>query len=86
VLAVGLARRVHSAVVPARLPIALLASVPLGLAAWAAFQAIDPEGRVVTAALLVVVGALGASAYLGGLRGLGVAVTLPRRGAGAAAP
>jgi hypothetical protein len=39
-------------------------SVPLAVAGWLVVRAVDPSGRIATAAVLAVVGAAGAAAYL----------------------
>ena len=62
-LAAGLSRRTSHAIVPRKLlPVAMLAA-SLAAAAWAATRAIDPSGRVETAAVLAVVGLLGGGVY-----------------------
>ena len=48
----------------------MLAAV-IGVAAWAAVSALDPEGRVATGAALVVVGGGGALVYAGAVRRVG---------------
>jgi putative peptidoglycan lipid II flippase len=68
VLAFVLRRRLHQPLFPTALPLALALSAGLGAGAWALFRLIGPTGRVVTIALLVGVGALGAALYFGTLR------------------
>jgi putative peptidoglycan lipid II flippase len=71
VLGVGLARRTGQSLVPPALLRSVLVAAPIGLAAWLAFRAIDPAGRLGNLAVLVVVTAVGGSAYLLGVRALG---------------
>lgn len=71
VLGVGLARRTGQSLIPPALVRSVLVAAPIGLAAWLVFRAIDPAGRVGNLAMLVVVTAVGGSAYLLGVRALG---------------
>jgi putative peptidoglycan lipid II flippase len=80
VLAIGLSRRAGHAIVPRRLPRALLVSTVVGVLAWAVVQAIEPTGRVATAVVLALVGGAGAVLYVGGMHLLGDPLRLPRTG------
>ena len=64
VLGVVLSRRIHHALVPLRLVPAVACAVPLAVLGWLAVRALDPTGRIATAAVLAVVSAAGAAAYL----------------------
>ena len=71
VLGVGLARRTGQSLMPPALVRSVLVAAPIGLAAWLAFRAIDPAGRLGNLAMLVVVTGVGGFAYLLGVRALG---------------
>ena len=70
-LGIALRRRLGAPLVPDRVARALVPAVSLGLAAWALVSAWDPQGRLATAAALLLVGGLGAAAYIGAVRRLG---------------
>ena len=61
-------RRLREPLFPSALPLALITSVVLGVAAWGLFEALGTMGRVATIALLVGVGVVGAAIYVGVLR------------------
>jgi putative peptidoglycan lipid II flippase len=61
-------RRLREPLFPSALPLALVTSVVLGVAAWGLFEALGTMGRVATIALLVAVGAVGTAIYVGVLR------------------
>jgi putative peptidoglycan lipid II flippase len=68
VLGALLARRSGAVVWPRHLPVACAVAGPLAVAAWAAFQVVDPSTRFGTAALLLLTGGAGTAAYLAFLR------------------
>jgi hypothetical protein len=57
--------------VPAGVGRAAVVAAVLGLAAWAVVSGLDPQGRLATAAVLVVVGGVGTAAYAAAVRRLG---------------
>jgi putative peptidoglycan lipid II flippase len=69
-LALGLVlrRRLREPLFPRALPITAAASAVLGVAAWGLFRLVGPTGRVVTIAMLVGVGVVGAGLYFGVVR------------------
>jgi putative peptidoglycan lipid II flippase len=70
-LGVALRRRLGASLVPAGVGRAVVLAAVVGVAAWAAVSAVDPEGRLATAAVLVVVGGVGALVYAGAVRRVG---------------
>lgn len=62
-LAGGLSRRTARAVYPRRLPPVTALAALLGVVAWATERAVGPSERAETAALLVVIGGVGACIY-----------------------
>jgi hypothetical protein len=64
VLGVVLARRVHHALVPRQLPVALGCAVPLAVVGWFVFGALDPSGRIATAVVVAGLCMVGAGAYV----------------------
>ncbi len=63
-----LRRRVREPLFPTALPLALITSAVLGVAAWGLFEALGQLTRVATIALLAGVGVVGAAIYIGVLR------------------
>jgi putative peptidoglycan lipid II flippase len=59
----GMVRRTASSIVPRHLGAVAFLSAALGGAAWLAMRAIDPDGRMATAAALAVVGGAALAAY-----------------------
>jgi putative peptidoglycan lipid II flippase len=70
-LAIALRRRLGAPFVPARVGRAVVLAAVVGVAAWAVVSAVDPQGRVVTGVVLLLVGGAGALAYAAGVRRLG---------------
>jgi putative peptidoglycan lipid II flippase len=70
-LGIALRRRLGAPLVPAGVGRALVLAAAVGVAAWAAVSALDPDGRVATGATLVAVGGLGALVYAGAVRRVG---------------
>ena len=61
-------RRLHASVFPSTLPLALIVSAILGVAAWSLFEVLGPMSRIPTIALLTAVGLGGAAIYIGVIR------------------
>jgi len=61
-------RRLRQPLFPTALPLALITSVVLGVAAWGLFEALGTMSRIATIALLLLVGVVGAAIYIGVLR------------------
>jgi len=82
-LAVGLWRRTGASLMPAALGRMLAIAAGVGLAVWAASQAVlgDDPTRLASLLFLAVAGAAGGAAVLGGYQALGVRGALSQRGA-----
>jgi hypothetical protein len=81
VLVVGLTRRTATSLRPAAIGRVAAVSAAVGLAGWAASEAVlgaDP-GRLAALLTVLCVGAVGALAIVAGYRGLGVAAALSPR-------
>jgi putative peptidoglycan lipid II flippase len=80
VLGTGLARRTGHSTWPAALVPAAVVAVPVGLVCWWVGAAVEPDSRVLTAALVAGLGVAGAGVYALGIRALrGQALPHPRR-------
>jgi len=79
VLCVGLSRRTGHAIVPRALPRALAWAAVLGVAGWWIAYAIDPAGRIANAALVAVIGIVGAGLYVLGVQATGGRLVRRRR-------
>jgi len=63
ILGVGCRRRTGRSLVPMLLPVSVAISSVIAFVAWLAIRALDPSGRLATAACLAVVGAVGTGVY-----------------------
>jgi putative peptidoglycan lipid II flippase len=63
VLGAMVMRRTHRSFVPRLTLVAIACAVPLACVAWLVWRAVDPAGRLGTAALLAAIGAVGALCY-----------------------
>ena len=68
ILSVGLSRRTGHVIFPSALPRAVGVSAVIGLLSWSMVSVIDPSGRVASAALCIVIVAVGGALYLLGVR------------------
>jgi hypothetical protein len=69
-LAIGLRRRQGLSFWPRPLPGIAVLAIATGVLAWFAMDAWAPDGRLVTAVALLVVGGIAGGLYYGALRGL----------------
>jgi len=74
ILAVGLSRRVGTAIVPTRLPLVVAVSGAFGAAAWAVVHVTNPTGRTTNLALVLGLTVVAGAGYLLTMRAFGDSV------------